>query len=1419
MSHSELSPIELSFWYQYKFDPINDANNIVHRLIIAKSLDEHAIKTALNQVIGKHKILSSGFDQENGTPFRITREQASFDLINGGDMTTESVLKTARRPFILEDDNLLRVVFLQHKANTTLFVTCPHIVFDAVSWNIFLKDLVAAINDDLVKDDYLVKYQAVDQRAQQYWQDKLQAIDGRVPFELRAAQSTRDGNLGLIEIKDSATIFKRLVDLGQAESTSMSSLCIAILAVTLGKLTDSQKFIISTPVTTRDSSSLDSIGSYINVLPIIANPNKNDAFADYVKELSSQIWEGIDNRNFSLIELLAALRSGRHDDTQGIYNTMAEYVPSSPLDDLLLEDSPIPNRYTKLDLTLSVMANNGDPKLVVEYDRTKLEADYVSKIIDTFMVVADSVIKRPSQLIEQIPMVDETTKKSLLGIGAGPTKAIEPPFVWNRFKSIAKKYPNLVAINEKDRTITYQELLDTALRYAGYLHDKGVTKGTAVGIHLERSADFIASMFAIWSLGAIYVPLDTKQPASRLEFMIKQAWITTVITKGKHNLKADFTPCDLNDSQSAKLRDSDYEPQPGDIAYIIFTSGSTGTPKGVMIEHQGFLNHLEIMINDPGISQKDVIAQTAPVSFDISVWQLICAFMVGASVVMIDHDELIDPERIYKIIQDKKVSILEVVPSLISAYLLSEDSSSNLRGALAGVSVIATGEAISGSVVKHWTTHYPDQVLLNAYGPAEASDDTHFFDISAKTVDFELPIPIGRPLLNIQTYVVNQGLQLCPKGVVGEICIGGVAVAKGYVGDKDLTEKSFIPNPFAGPDGERLYRTGDYGRWRNDNLLEYHGRRDHQVKVRGQRLELGEVENKLKELTGIKDAAVIAEKAPGGTRLMGYVVLDSPEISLSDLKAELQKKLPDYMIPWKLESLPDLPRNNNGKLDRRALEERTPTSERTITPAAGNSGLVDVIISTYSQIMQTPVNADSNYFDCGGDSIQSMKIVALLEKTGIRVGIRDILAHQTPRELALFIDNSKPGSSENWQALKGPTPIQNHYLANTGKDYINNGEIQAAIVTVSSKAKLSNQNLLAALQQVMNIHDELRLKKESVAFVMDTPAAIAKTEVLIDKIRDKISLDKPLAGYLLPGNKILLVAHHLALDFYSWDILRDELNEILCGRALAIPAENSLKQWWGRALSDLTSSEDIQKLAKKTWTVSNAGQKYKKSNSGTVSLTYKHELPATLTKNLQRSGVSIENLTYYLLAHAYTKLAGAKTFLCNIESSLRSTDNTGLLHKAVGWMTYIFPASIDALAIDKTSLVNFHTANTQKFRTGYQYGLLRYDVCPDIFSDQVQSPWTVNYVGKNVNNSPYTEVLKALPQKSAAFLEVDISYDDTSLIFEFIHNTDLDKSYFDLLNGHLQKGIEQAVSELGVNAQTISDSRKQAILQRLNRAK
>src|SRR5216117_3997181 len=489
-------------------------------------------------------------------------------------------------------------------------------------------------------------------------------------------------------------------------------------------------------------------------------------------------------------------------------------------------------------------------------------------------------------------------------MSTGPRRALPDRRAHELFEMQAWDRPDAIAAVHGDRQLNYGELNARANQLARALVARGVTREAVVGVMTERNLDWLTAVLAILKAGGAYLPIEPHFPTERIAKMVSRAGAKLVLTQPL--IEAAFEEGHAaSDLGIAVARDQ--------LAYIYFTSGSTGEPKGAMCEHLGFLNHLLAKIDDLNIVEGTVVAQTAPQCFDISLWQLISALLVGGRTLIVEQETILDAQRFLERIVDGRVNVDQVVPSYLEVLVTNLAQRPRELGALRYV--VATGEALKKELVERWFRVQPRINLVNAYGLTETSDDTNH-EIMDRPPQGER-VPLGRPINNVFIYVVDEQLQPVPLGAPGEIVFSGVCVGRGYINDPERTRSAFLPDPHR--PGGRLYRSGDYGRWLPDGKLEFLGRRDSQVKISGFRIEIGEVENTLLRLAGVRDGeVVVAERADRSKQLVAFCSGDrAPNPGV--LRDQLAKELPRYMVPSAIHWRKTLPLTENGKIDRKAL--------------------------------------------------------------------------------------------------------------------------------------------------------------------------------------------------------------------------------------------------------------------------------------------------------------------------------------------------------------------------------------------------------------------------------------------------------------------------------------------------------------------
>ncbi|HEY6250090.1 MAG TPA: amino acid adenylation domain-containing protein [Candidatus Angelobacter sp.] len=642
-----------------------------------------------------------------------------------------------------------------------------------------------------------------------------------------------------------------------------------------------------------------------------------------------------------------------------------------------------------------------DPKRVCEYMHTALKS------------LVEALESTPGRAINSLEVLPEKERKQLLyEWNATEVEYPREKCIQELFEEQVQKTPEAVAVMDEDAKLTYGELNRRANQLARCFQDAyGLCAGDLAAIQMERSSQMVECILAIWKCGAAYVPVEPDYPNDRTRSILAQARPSLVVTQEELN---KIKP-NLHNYPGLNL---DQPVRPEDLAYVIFTSGSTGNPKGVMIEHAGMLNHLLAKIDDLEITSGSVIAQNASHCFDISVWQMFAAILVGGQTTIYGNDLVLDPKKLLERVKSDGVTVLEVVPSYLAALL------PRLEGQRSACSrlkyLVVTGEILKPYLVDMWFKIFPEIPVINAYGPTEASDDiTHYFMYTCPDVP---SIPVGKSIRNTHLYVVDGKGNLCPIGVTGEIWVSGVGVGRGYLNDAEKTSLAFGPDPFRSEAGVRLFRTGDVGSFSVEGNLLLSGRKDDQVKIRGFRIELGEIEARLSEHPQVREAVVTArEDGGGGKRLVAYVVVaeskvdeervrhslqEHREVEAGELSAMLRTylagQLPEYMVPATYVRLERMPLTPNGKLDRRALPEpeRDAYVRRGYEEPQGETE--SKLAKIWERLLRTPqVGRHDNFFELGGHSLLVIQLGVEVQRSfGINISLRDVFMAPTLAELA-----------------------------------------------------------------------------------------------------------------------------------------------------------------------------------------------------------------------------------------------------------------------------------------------------------------------------------------------------------------------------------------------------------------------------------
>ncbi len=648
---------------------------------------------------------------------------------------------------------------------------------------------------------------------------------------------------------------------------------------------------------------------------------------------------------------------------------VAEHEVPLP-DGVSAEPAALKAAHAKVLGALSGEPAENDPALQVSVTGRTLRLRYRTDVLDTEAAARIAgyhlaVLAEPDRPV----LLSDAELRFQLDELAGPRRELPDRRVHELFEDMVEVCPDAVAAVQGGRQWTYRELNSRANQLSRGLLSRGLTREGVVAVVLERNLDWMAAVLAVFKAGGVYLPVEPHFPADRVARVLQRAGCALVLTeRGSDGSLGDPSDRTLYVDEVYAEGHSDGDlgitVTPGQLAYIYFTSGSTGEPKGAMCEHAGFLNHVFAKLDDLGIGAGQVVAQTAPQCFDISLWQLVCAPLVGGRTLLVEQDVILDVARFADTVEAGRVNVLQVVPSYLEAVLAELERQPRELPDLRCVSV--TGEAVKKELVDRWFTARPGVRLVNAYGLTETSDDTNH-EVMDRAPDGDR-VPLGRPVSNVRVYVVDEDLVPVPLGAPGEIVFSGVCVGRGYVNDPERTKAAFTEDPYR--PGERLYRSGDHGRWRPDGKLEFLGRRDSQVKIRGFRVEIGEIENALLRVDGVRDGAVVVVR---GTQLVAFCTGPRP-VEAGAVRERLAESLPAYMVPSVVHWRASLPLTANGKTDRRTLTalagDLDAAGDGPDTPAERR------LAAAWAVVLGIPadrIGRQDHFFDRGGTSLAAVE--------------------------------------------------------------------------------------------------------------------------------------------------------------------------------------------------------------------------------------------------------------------------------------------------------------------------------------------------------------------------------------------------------------------------------------------------------------
>ena len=1082
-----LSLQQQRFYILSRLDPSGLDNQVMQVARLSGPLDVDALEASIAAICQRHEALRATFLERAGETVqtagparpRLERLDLRRSVKSG---TARAIERHARellhQPFDLETGPLLRAQLLRlGKDDHALLIKLHHLVTDGWSQRLFWEELEALYAASVggavprlpvvpVQYRHFAQWQrgwlrtgpAGEQLS--YWRTQLRGLTALPLRTDRPRPEKRTGRGARHPVRLSRALSRAVKSLSRAHRVTPFMTLLAAFQCLLHRYTGHEDVAVGSLIASRNHIQIERlIGTFANTIVLRTDLSGDPTFSEVLQRVRQVTLQAYRNQDLPFEEILRTLQVSRSMDRNTLFQVMfilqnASAAPPA-LPGVSVEFVDMDPGVARFDLTLELIEDDEGLRGWLEYSTDLFAAATIARMAAHLRTLLEAIVADPDDRISRLNLLPARERTRLLvdwndtRTGRGRRGSF-----CQRFVRQAEQTPDATAVSSPHGRLSYRELARRASAIAGRLAREGVGPDVVVVLLAERSVDFLAAMIAVQWAGGAFLPLDPAAPAARLARIIEHSGAPLVLADNHSAVAVDAALARMptrtrprvlsledlaRDSSRARFRP--VRAPPSRLAYVIYTSGSTGLPKGAMVEQRGLFNLLVSLVSDLQLSPADVIAQTAPQSFVIAVWQFLTPLIVGARVHICADEEVRDPVLLAQQIEREGVTILQIVPAMLRALLERVPDVPALR-ALSGLRWLnSTGEALPPDLCREWFRYFPRVPLVNAYGATETSDDVarHVVTVPPRALS---NLPIGRPIANTRLYVLDSRLQPVPIGVSGELYVGGVGVGRGYLNDREQTRRAFLADPFFKAGAGRLYKTGDLARWCADGTLEFLGRVDYQVKIRGCRVDLKEIEHVLVDHPAVQSAAVLVQEIGAEPQLVAYVVgTGGQEPEIDGLRDFLKRRLPDYMVPAGFIFLERLPLSAHGKVDRAALRGiRQPLRVPGGAFVAPRDSTEKALAAIWGDLLGVAdVGVSSNFFDLGGHSLLAGQVLARVANVlGVSLLIRALFEAPTLEGLARRIDaapatpRQELGPEIARMELVGPQPVslvQEHVLA------------------------------------------------------------------------------------------------------------------------------------------------------------------------------------------------------------------------------------------------------------------------------------------------------------------------------------------------------------------------------------------------------
>ncbi|MBP1080163.1 amino acid adenylation domain-containing protein [Bacillus capparidis] len=1214
-----LIPIQEGMLFHYLKDPHSDEYFEQICLQMSGEINIPFFTKAWESVIQTNEQLRTLFRWEKvGAPVQIVLKEhkPNIEIINlqhrdekeKRDMLETIKINDREKKFDLREVPFRITICKLAEEQYEMILSHHHILYDGWSNGIILKEFINAYQCLTDSETYklpakkkykefvkYLKYQDKDKQ-KTYWQGYLKGFDSQTKLETkkRTDQSIRNDRHYRIRLSK-----RNLEEFAQKHEVTLAALLYSLWGIVLQKNNNSDDIVFGSTISGRAGTFQgieEMVGLFINTIPLRVKRELGETFAELVKSVNraTQDWEVYGHSSLTDIQRYSEL-----DEKTDLFDTIVVFE-NYPLDQAVLskKSSIVFQSFSAFEMTnyglsISIHAFN-DIEVAFSYNDQLYDERTIKRLAEHFALISEEGLKHPEKPVDQIEIVSADEKKQILWDFNDTERVYSSEMtIAELFEQQAAKTPNNVAVVDQDRAVTYKQLNEMSNSLANVLLKKGIKKGEIVAFITGHSIEMVAGMIGVLKAGAAYVPIDPEYPASRIRLMLQDSGARFVLTgESDNNVCEPFAEDSILYVYDSRLFFGEtthprIAQNPNDLFAVFYTSGTTGKPKGVMIEHRSVVNLIQWFGETYEITEHTNLLQVTNYVFDPTIEDFFGTLLYGATLHIAEKDLILDKERFCDYVDQHQIHMINFIPTVLKELLCHDRKLTSLRAVISGGERLE--ELLKDEFIQRGYT------LYNNYGPAETTVDA----LSVKCS--EAKVSLGKPIANVRCYILDKDQNLSPIGVTGELYIAGAGVSRGYLNMPEATNENFMMDPFR--TGDRMYKTGDLGRWLPNGEIEFLGRADHQVKIRGYRIELSEIHQVLVKLKDIQDAAIIDWELDSGKKVLcAYLIANEP-IHVNQIREYVSNELPDYMVPAHYIQMDKLPLTSIGKLDRKKLPAPVIGTAKYVAPS---NKIEEELVTIWSSVLgmeKDAIGIEDNFFELGGDSILSIQVAGKALQKDIEITVSQMFQYPTIAELAAHVEKKESTLGDGEEIVETGevllTPIQKWFF----EQKLDNYHHWNQSVLLETQPGMKSGLLRESFQRLTRYHDSFRLRyferngewvqsyfesHEHVRFDVHRydETADSMNDVLSDLQNGLNITNGPLirAAYFDFGDqqkgKLFITAHHLIVDGYSWRIMLDDLQaiyeQLINKRSGSLPSKSLSFKKWSDDLYEYARSDQLK---------------------------------------------------------------------------------------------------------------------------------------------------------------------------------------------------------------------------------------------------